>query len=273
MLIPIIINAATGRMGKSLISTVIGDAEATLVAAMARSNHPLLGSDVGYLVGANPQNLALQDNFDQALVKTAVIIDFSLPDFSMEILEQAMATKTPMVIGTTGFSDAQYGQIQQASRSIPIVLSANYSIGVNSLIRIVKMASNLLGDAADIEIFEAHHKHKVDSPSGTALAIGEAIAAEKGKPLSKLAVYDRSGQRKAGDIGFSVMRAGEIVGTHEVLFALDGEVLTIKHEAQSRQCFAEGAITAAKWLFGRHQAGETGLFSMADLLNARISDL
>lgn len=272
MITPIIINAATGRMGKSLISAVIGDAGSELLSAMARANHPLLGTDVGYLVGANPQNLLLQNNFENAITQAAVIIDFSLPDFSMETLEQAVATKTPMVIGTTGFSQSQLARVADAARSIPIMLSANYSIGVNSLIKLVKMATNLLGEGSDIEIFEAHHKHKIDAPSGTALAIGEAIAQEKGQSLNTLAVYDRSGQRNSGDIGFSVMRAGEIVGIHEVVFALAGEIVTIKHEAQSRQCFAEGALSAAKWLFALHDKGQTGLFTMADLLNARINN-
>ncbi len=266
MITSIIVNAATGRMGKELLTSVVSDAESVIAGAMARENHPLLGTDVGYLIGANPQNKSLSCNYKEAFTDGEIMIDFSLPEHSIETLKKAVVAGKPVVIGTTGFNDEQLELIKQASQSIPIMLSANYSLGVNSLIQLAKQATQLIGDDSDIEIFEAHHKHKIDAPSGTALAIGEAIADTKGKPLSDIAAHDRSGKRQSGDIGFAVMRAGEIIGTHEVTFALNGELVTLKHEAQSRKCFADGAIAAAKWLVTQ----TSGLYSMQDLLKNRV---
>lgn len=263
----IIINAATGRMGKELLQAAVGDPEAKLVAAVARSGHPMVGTDVAFLIGSEPQEILVGDNLEQALsggTEQTVMIDFSLPDYSIRSLQQAVDTKTPVVIGTTGYSDEQLKQIDGAAKSIPIVLAANYSIGVNSLIGLVKQATKLLGDKADIEIFEAHHKHKKDAPSGTALALGEAVAEEKGHKLNDIAEWARHGDvpRKDGAVGFSVLRAGDIVGTHDVVFALNGEMVTLRHEAQSRQCFASGAVTAAKWLKDK----SAGLYNMQDVL-------
>ena len=265
----IIINAATGRMGKELLKATVEDQGADLVSAIARSGHPMVGTDVAFLIGSEPQGVFIGDDLPQALSVSsagegAVIIDFSLPDYSIRSLQQAVAAKTPMVIGTTGYSEEQLGQIDEAAKSIPIVLAANYSIGVNSLIGLVKQATKLLGDKADIEIFEAHHKHKKDAPSGTALALGDTIAEEQGLSLTDIAEWARHGEspREQGKVGFSVMRAGDIVGTHDVVFALNGEMVTLRHEAQSRQCFASGAVTAAQWLQGK----PAGLYNMQDVL-------
>ncbi len=265
MITSIVINAATGRMGKELLTTVVSDAATVISAAMARENHPLIGTDIGYIIGANPQGKLLGANYNEAFQEGEVLVDFSLPEHSMGILQLAQQAKIPMVIGTTGFTNEQLELIEQASKNIPIMLSANYSLGVNALINLVQQATKLLGEQADIEIFEAHHKHKIDAPSGTALTIGDAIATSQGKSLGDIAQFERSGERKAGEIGFSVMRAGEIVGTHDVTFALNGELLSIKHEAQSRQCFAQGAIEAAKWLAKQSE----GLYSMQDMLQNR----
>ncbi|NVJ65499.1 MAG: 4-hydroxy-tetrahydrodipicolinate reductase [Gammaproteobacteria bacterium] len=264
----IIINAATGRMGKELLTSAVSDAGCVVAAAMARENHPLIGSDIGYLIGANPQGKLLIYDYAEAFQAGEVIIDFSLPAHSMATLEQAVKAQRPMVIGTTGFSDQQLTQIHEAAQTIPIMLSANYSLGVNALLALARQTTQLLGTQSDIEIFEAHHKHKIDAPSGTALAIGEAIAETQGKKLNDIAQYERSGKREAGEIGFSVMRAGEIIGTHEVIFALNGELLTLKHEAQSRQCFAQGAIEAAKWLVKQ----PAGLYDMQKLLQKRAQN-
>jgi 4-hydroxy-tetrahydrodipicolinate reductase len=263
----IVINAATGRMGKELLKATVDDQEAELASAVARSGHPMVGTDVAFLIGAEPQGVLIGDDLSQALNvdgSEKVVIDFSLPDYSIESLHKAVTTKTPVVIGTTGYSDEQLREIDQAAKIIPIVFAANYSIGVNSLIGLVKQATQLLGDKADIEIFEAHHKHKKDAPSGTALALGDAVAEEKGQKLTDIAEWARHGEspREQGKIGFSVMRAGDIVGTHDVVFALNGEMVTLRHEAQSRQCFASGAVTAAKWLLGK----PAGLYSMQDVL-------
>ena len=260
----VIINAATGRMGKELLAATVNDKEAELVGAIARAGHPMVGNDIAYLIGAQPQGVLISAELPKELSGGRVLIDFSLPDYSIESLKHCVATNTPMVIGTTGYSEEQLQQIDEAAKDIPIILAANYSVGVNSLIGLVKQATAMLGDKADIEIFEAHHKHKKDAPSGTALALGEAVATEQGKELKEIAEWARHGEspRKEGAIGFSVMRAGDIVGTHDVVFALNGEMVTLRHEAQSRQCFASGAVVAAKWLNDK----PAGLYNMQDVL-------
>ena len=266
--VELIINAATGRMGKALLQATMNDAEVKLNAAIARAGHPMVGSDVAFLIGTEPLNIDVSDNLEKVLSSNSlnqkVLIDFSLPDYSILSLQQAVSARVPMVIGTTGYSPEQLETIKQAAQSIPIVLAANYSVGVNSLIGLVKQATQLLGEMADIEIFEAHHKHKKDAPSGTALALGDAVAEEKGQKLEDIAEWTRHGEapRKEGSIGFSVVRAGDIVGTHEVVFALNGEMVTLRHEAQSRQCFASGAVIAAKWLSKQG----AGLYNMQDVL-------
>lgn len=272
MTISLIINAVTGRMGKELVQATVSDSDVVISAALARANHPLLETDIGYLIGANPQNKVISTDLGAALgsktdsKQTQVLIDFSLPEHSIASLSAAVQAKTPMVIGTTGFNSKQLEVIRLASTQIPVMLAANYSLGVNTLILLARKATELLGDKADIEIFEAHHKHKVDAPSGTAIAIGEALAQEKGQPLSDIAAYDRAGERKDGDIGFSVSRAGEIIGDHDVTFAMNGELLSLKHHAQNRQCFAQGAIEAAKWLVSVAESGRTGLYNLQDML-------
>ncbi|MRX27799.1 4-hydroxy-tetrahydrodipicolinate reductase [Kangiella sp. HZ709] len=260
----IIINAATGRMGKELIQAVVSDSDSVVAAALARDNHPLIGTDIGYMVGANPQNKLLSSDLESALLSANVLIDFSLPEHSIRTLLQAEKVKIPVLIGTTGFDSEQLALIEKAATSIPVMLASNYSLGVNSLIHLVTEATKLLSDKSDIEIFEAHHKHKIDSPSGTAISIGEAIAETKGRRLDEIAVYERSGERKKDDIGFAVMRGGETIGTHEVTFALNGELVSLKHEAQTRQCFAQGALTAAKWLIKQ----PIGLYDMQKMLNS-----
>ncbi|NVK22520.1 MAG: 4-hydroxy-tetrahydrodipicolinate reductase [Kangiellaceae bacterium] len=266
---PLIINACTGRMGKELLKAAISDPGTDVTAAIARETHPLLGTDIGYLIGANPQGVFVGSDVMASLngqyTNRRVLVDFSLPDHSMETLQKALVNLTPIVIGTTGFNETQQIEIEKAAQYIPIVYAANYSVGVNSLICLVKQATKLLGQESDIEIFEAHHKYKKDAPSGTALALAHAAAETMGKPLSEIAVENRQGERKSGDIGFSVMRAGDIVGTHEVVFALNGEMVTLRHEAQSRQCFAQGAINAAKWLCDK----KAGLYNMQDVLGIK----
>lgn len=262
MVTAMVINACTGRMGKELIDAILSDSGSDIAAAIARTNHPLVGTDLGYIIGANPQGVFISSDVSTSLEAGRVLIDFSLPEHSIATLEKAVFHRCPMVIGTTGFSEAQKEKISEASKIIPIVFSANYSVGVNSLIGLVKQATKLLGQKADIEIFEAHHKHKIDAPSGTAIAIGEAIAETKGVAHDAIAVIERAGKREKGSLGYSVMRAGDIIGTHEVVFALNGEMLTLRHEAQSRQCFAQGAVQAAKWLSGQ----SAGVYSMQDVL-------
>lgn len=264
---PIVINACTGRMGQELLKAAIDNSQIEIVGAMAREHHKKLGTDIGYLVGKEPQGVFVGDDLSATLNEQKVLIDFSLPDHSIETLSHAVSANSPVVIGTTGFNEQQKAAINEAANSIPIVFAANYSVGVNSLLGLVKQATRLLGDKADIEIFEAHHKYKKDSPSGTALALGEAVADTKGQDLNDVAEWARHGigERETGAIGFSVMRAGDIVGTHEVVFALNGELVTLRHEAQTRQCFAQGAIEAAKWLLSK----PAGLYDMQNVLGLK----
>jgi len=194
-----------------------------------------------------------------------VVIDFSLPTVSLALLKNVIESKTPILIGTTGFSEAQFKTIEKASKKIPVLFAPNTSIGVNVTLSLIEKAAKILGEQANIEIIEAHHKHKVDAPSGTAIKMAEVICDATNTQLKDRAVYQRHNSkmpRKNNEIGFSVIRAGEIIGEHKVMFALNNEVISIEHKAQNRQCFAEGAVKAAIWLTKQ----KNGLYSMKDFL-------
>ena len=198
-----------------------------------------------------------------------VMIDFTLPSIIENNLAWCVAHKMPVVIGTTGLNDVQTAALNDAAKHIPIVFAANYSVGVNLMLSLVRQAASVLGHTADIEITEAHHRFKQDAPSGTAMAIGEAIADELGRDLKNCAVYGREGkepERDQGTIGFATVRAGDIVGEHTALFADIGERLEITHKASSRLTFAKGAVHAAEWLYTK----EPGLYSMVDVLNLKL---
>jgi len=256
----ICVNAATGRMGQQISHQINVSKETELVSALCRPAHPYHQKIV-----RGSANVKYTSDLLSALTAAQVVIDFSLPAVSLVLLEKAVESKTPILIGTTGFSSQQIDQIKQASHEIPILIAPNTSIGVNATLSLIAKAAKMLGKEANIEIIEAHHKHKLDSPSGTALKMGEVICDSMGSNLRETAVYNRS-DSKAGrtdnEIGFSVIRAGSIVGEHKVMFALENEIISIEHKAQSRQCFAEGAVKAATWLI--HQ--ENGLYSMQDFL-------
>lgn len=254
------VNAATGRMGQQITNEIVVSGPAQLSAAFCRSGHPYFEKVVrgsGTILYTNDLNAGLN--------ASDVMIDFSLPTVSLALLDQALQMKTPLLIGTTGFSEEQLHRIKQASQSMPILLAPNTSIGVNAALSLLAKAAKLLGKEADIEIIEAHHKHKLDSPSGTALKMAEVICEQTNTHLAERAVYHRSAS-KAGrtdnEIGFSVIRGGSIVGDHKVMFALDNEIISIEHKATSRQCFAEGAVKAAIWLAKQ----PNGLYSMQDFL-------
>ncbi|MDP3838072.1 MAG: 4-hydroxy-tetrahydrodipicolinate reductase, partial [Methylococcales bacterium] len=201
---------------------------------------------------------AVMDDFD-------VLIDFTRPDASMDFIEQCRRAGKKVVIGTTGYSDEQKAAINKAAEDIAIVLAPNFSVGVNLSLKLLEMAAKVMGDYTDIEIIEAHHRHKVDAPSGTALRMGEVIADTLGRDLKDCAIYGRegnTGERDRNTIGFSTIRAGDIVGEHTVMFADDGERLEITHKASSRMTFANGAVRAAVWLADK----ETGLYDMQDVL-------
>ena len=244
------INGASGRLGRELIVAANARDDLELVAAFASSTNEQLGIDAGRLAGVADTGVFLTSSESIAEAAFDVLVDFSLPAPSMSALAACRAQGAAMVIGTTGFSAAQQAEIDAAAADIAIVQAPNYSAGVNLTLDLVERAAAALGDDVDIEIVEAHHRHKVDAPSGTALKLGEVAARGRGQTLDQNAVYAReghTGERPAGAIGFATVRGGDIVGEHTVLFAGAGERIEITHRATSRQTFAGGAMRAAAW--------------------------
>jgi 4-hydroxy-tetrahydrodipicolinate reductase len=257
---------ANGRMGRVLIDAAYQHAEAALGFASVREGSALEGIDAGELAGINKQYINTTILSDALANKADVIIDFTLPEALQANLEYAVAHNKPIVIGTTGLTPPQLKLIDEASQKIPIVFAANYSVGVNVMLSLVSTVAKVMGNNADIEILEAHHRFKKDAPSGTAMAIGESIANTLNRDLTKCAVYGRegdTGERDSQTIGFATVRAGDIVGEHTALFATLGERLEITHKASNRLTFANGALTACLWL---HTKGH-GLYTMKDVLN------
>jgi len=261
----IAVMGAAGRMGKILIEAV-GQAEgAKLTAAMDRPDSSLIGADAGELAAQGKIGVTLAGDLNAVLDQFDVLIDFTHPSVTLKNLEICRRAGKAMVIGTTGFSPEERQQLEAAAQEIPIVFAANYSVGVNLCLKLLDTAARVLGDDVDIEIIEAHHRHKVDAPSGTALRMGEVVANALGRDLQKVAVYGREGQtgaRERETIGFATVRAGDVVGDHTVLFAADGERVEITHKASSRMTFAKGAVRAALWL----QTQPAGLYDMQDVL-------
>ncbi len=256
---------AAGRMGNAVLACLAESDEMRLVGAVSEPGDPLLGSDAGDSARLGTLGVALSADPDSALDEADVAIDFTLPAALEANLAAAEASGTALVIGTTGLSDAQMEMLARAAERIPIVYARNMSVGVNVFMDLVARAASALGQSYDVEIAEAHHRFKVDAPSGTALALGEQIAAATGRSLDDVAVRVRDGQtgpRNAGEIGFSVIRGGNIVGEHTVLFAGPEEQLRFTHTAADRKTFARGALLAAQWAAGR----PPGLYSMADVL-------
>lgn len=264
----IAITGAAGRMGRSLIQAVHDAEGLELTVALEHPDSTLLGSDAGDLAGLGRLGVVLGSDPAAASGEFDVLIDFTRPEPTLANLAVCRSTGRRMVIGTTGFSEAQRLEIAAAANDIGIVCAPNMSVGVNLCLKLLDTAARVLGDEVDIEIIEAHHRHKVDAPSGTALRMGEVLAAALGRDLSSCAVYGRegnTGERDRRTIGFETIRAGDIVGDHTVLFAGTGERVEITHKASSRMTFANGAVRAAGWLM----AHETGLFDMQDVLGLR----
>ncbi len=264
----IAVMGAAGRMGKTLVEAVQQAPGAVLSAAVDRPDSSLIGADAGELAGVGRLGVALAGDLAQVLDDFDVLIDFTHPSVTLKNLEVCRAAGKAMVIGTTGFTPEEKQQLAEAAREIPIVFAANFSVGVNLCLRLLDTAARVLGDEVDIEIIEAHHRHKVDAPSGTALRMGEVVASALGRDLRKVAVYGREGQtgaRERETIGFATVRAGDVVGDHTVLFAADGERVEITHKASSRMTFAKGAVRSALWLEGRAPA----LYDMPDVLDLR----
>ena len=246
------IAGAGGRMGRTLIEAVLADRSLTLAAAFDLPGSPAIGQPVGNIkITSEPKVAESAD----------VLIDFTRPEGTLAHLEHAKA----IVIGTTGFSDSQEKAIADAARRIPIVMAANFAVGVNAAYKLAGMAAGILGDAYDVEIIEAHHRHKVDAPSGTALKLGEVVAKALNRKLSEVAKHGRegdTGERPPAQIGFHAVRGGDIVGEHTVMFAGAGERVELTVRSQSRATYASGALRAAKFLKNR----APGLYDMSDVL-------
>ncbi|QKJ85784.1 4-hydroxy-tetrahydrodipicolinate reductase [Paramixta manurensis] len=264
--IRIAIVGAPGRMGRQLIQATQQAEGVRLGAALARKGSSLIGSDAGELAGVGNLGVPVSDSLTAVADDFDILIDFTRPEATLDYLAFCRAHHKGMVIGTTGFDEAGKHAISEAAQEIAIVFAANFSVGVNLLLKLLEQTARVMGDYADIEIIEAHHRHKVDAPSGTALAMGEAIAGAMQWDLNEHAVYERvghTGERKPQTIGFATVRAGDIVGEHTALFADIGERIEISHKASSRMTFAKGAVKAAEWVFSQKK----GLFSMRDVLN------
>ena len=267
----IAIAGATGRMGKMLIEAVLNTPDTQLAGALEHSSCSQLGEDAGSFLGKKT-GVMISADVAQVLANAEFLIDFTRPEGTMAHLAIAEKTGTKMIIGTTGFSTEQISSLKKASAKLAIVFAPNMSVGVNATFKLLEIAAKMLNQGYDIEIIEAHHRHKVDAPSGTALKMGEVIAEALGEKLDDLAVYAReghTGERKEGSIGFATIRGGDIVGDHTVLFAGDGERIEISHKSSSRQSYAQGSLRAARFL----QKQTSGLYDMQDVLGLRKQHL
>lgn len=267
-MINIAVMGAAGRMGRTLINACNQAEGCRLTAAIEHSGNPLLGTDAGDLAGIGAIDVKLVDTLAEVAGQFDVLIDFSSPEATLDNLAFCVAHGNSIVIGTTGFSDVQKQHISDAAKRINVVFAPNMSVGVNLCFKLLDMAARVLGDDVDIEIIEAHHRHKVDAPSGTALRMGEVVADALGRNLDECAIYGRegiSGERDRKTIGFESIRAGDIVGDHTVMFAAEGERVEITHKASSRMTFANGAVRAAIWL----KSQNAGLYDMQDVLGLR----
>lgn len=259
---------AGGRMGRMLIQAVEQNPATTLSAAIERQGSSLIGADAGEVVGIGALDIALVDDLAAVIDDIDVLIDFSLPESTERNLQLCAKHHTAMVIGTTGFNEAQEAVLTRASQDIAIVYAGNYSTGVNLSLKLLQMAAKAFGDTADVEIIESHHKHKIDAPSGTAYMMAEAVASARGQSLKDVAIYGREGQtgaRQAGTIGIHAIRGGEIIGDHSVMFIADGEMVEIKHHARERMTFAAGAVRAATWVVSQ----AAGRYDMQDVLGLK----
>ena len=257
---------ATGRMGQAILGCLTESKNFRLSGAVTHVGDPALGRDAGEFAGLAPLGVPLTDDRAQALHRARVAIDFTLPAALEANLQACREAGTPVVVGTTGLSAQQQNLLEQSSRDIPVVYGRNMSVAMNVFIHFVGRAAAALGEDYDVEIVEAHHRNKVDAPSGTALELGEAVAAARKRKLAQLAVKARDGQigpRVPGTIGFSSIRGGNIVGDHTVMFIAPDERVEFTHSAAHRRAFALGALRAASWLAGR----APGLYSMADVLD------
>lgn len=261
----IAITGVAGRMGHALATRVVGEGAWRLSGALARAGHDWVGRDLGEVLGGSASGVTVVDDPAEALKDARAVVDFSTPAATVAVSRAAAASGVAHVIGTTGLGSDDLTQIARAARRIPVVRAGNMSLGVNLLARLTARVAAILGPDYDIEIVEAHHRHKVDAPSGTALMLGEAAAAGRGRRLSDVEVRGRDGEtgpRAPGAIGFAAIRGGDIVGEHDVVFAAPGERLVLRHVATDREIFIRGALHAARWALNE-KAGE---YDMMDVL-------
>ena len=266
MSIRIGITGAAGRMGKTLIEAIaLTEGRLQLTAAIEQPGSSLIGADAGELAGQGKNGVSVVDDLAAVIGELDVLIDFTVPAATLANVATCRANGVGMVIGTTGFTPEEQGQIDAAAEDVAICKASNFSTGVNLCFKLLDMAARVLGDDVDIEVYEAHHRHKIDAPSGTALSMGQVVADALGRDLEKVAVYGREGQTGARDretIGFATVRAGDVVGDHTVTFAAEGERVEITHKASSRMSFARGAVRAAGWLAEQ----KAGMYDMRDVL-------
>jgi 4-hydroxy-tetrahydrodipicolinate reductase len=263
----IAIAGASGRMGQMLIEAVNASDDCVLTGALDMAASPAIGLDASAFSG-RASGVLIESDLRRGLAQSGVLIDFTRPEGTMAHLALCRELGVKLVIGTTGFSDAQKAEIKAAAKDIAIMMAPNMSVGVNVTLKLLEMAAKALSTGYDIEIIEAHHRHKVDAPSGTALKMGEVIADALGRDLKDCAVYARegvTGERDPSSIGFATIRGGDIVGDHTVLFAGIGERIEISHKSSSRATYAQGSLRAARFLHGQ----KAGLFDMFDVLNLK----
>ncbi|WP_182405766.1 4-hydroxy-tetrahydrodipicolinate reductase [Psychrobacter sp. GP33] len=256
---------AGGRMGRMLIEALQDNPQTKLSAAIERQGSSLVGADAGEVAAIGRIDVSIVDNLVSVINDIDVLIDFSLPEATEQNMQICAEHNVAMVIGTTGFNEQQETALAAASQKVAIVYAGNYSTGVNLSLKLLEMAAKAFGTEADVEVIEAHHKHKIDAPSGTAYMMAEAVAKGRGQNLKDVAVYGREGQtgaRKTGTIGIHAIRGGEIVGDHTVMFIADGEVVEITHRARVRMTFAAGAVRAATWIVQQ----PVGQYDMQDVL-------
>ncbi len=259
---------AAGRMGQTLIKACLETEGVELTAAVEHKDSPAVGKDAGEVAGLPRCGLTVGSDLEAVINEVDALIDFTRPEATLANLELCRQNGKHLIIGTTGFTAEQRSQIEQAANAVAVVMAPNFSVGVNLTLKILEMATRVMGEYTDIEIIEAHHRHKVDAPSGTAIRMGEVVAKTLGRDLKDCAVYGREGITGARDrktIGFSTIRAGDIVGEHTVMFADEGERVEISHKASSRMTFAKGAVRAAMWLADK----DKGLFDMQDVLGLK----
>ncbi len=267
-MIRVAVTGAAGRMGRNIIDAIHQTEGVVLGAAVERPQSTMIGADAGEVAGVGKCGVAIVDDLAAVTNDFDVLIEFTLPEVTIHNLSICRAAGRSIVIGTTGLSDEQKQLVTEAGKEIGVVFAPNMSVGVNLCLKLLDMAARVLGDSVDIEVIEAHHRHKIDAPSGTALAMGESVANALGRDLKECAVYGRegrTGERDRQTIGFETIRAGDIVGEHTVMFADIGERIEITHKASSRMTFAKGAVRAAQWLSEKGK----GSYDMQDVLGLK----